>query len=257
MGQQTSKKGPSMSSTLKFIQLTLLLTSISIASAIAGPADYIYTPMVEFGEREIDFKYGSSALPNARHKQAIGIGFGIGVTEYWFTEVAYKDKRNGGKTVQQLEWENKFQLTETGEFAVDVGMMTEIEMPLTSGQPWTVKVGGLAQKDIQKVQLNGNLLLKQDFGLPGKSFDLLLNYQLQAKYRLQSSFEFGAQGFGSLGKWNDWSQQSRQAHFIGPAIFGKLKFGAHRAIKYNAAWLRGTSPSAPDNTLRVQIEYEF
>ena len=246
-----------MSSTAIFLQRTLLLTSISIASAIAGPADYVYTPMVEFGEREIDFKYGSSALPNARHKQAIGIGFGMGVTEHWFTEVAYKNKRNAGATVQQAEWENKFQLTESGEYAVDIGMMTEIEMPLTSGQPWTAKVGGLFQKDISRVQLNGNLLLKQDFGLPGKSFDLLLNYQLQAKYRLQSTFEFGAQGFGSMGKWNDWSQQSSQAHFLGPAVFGKINLGDRRAIKYNAAWLRGTSSSAPDNTLRVQIEYEF
>jgi len=85
----------------------------------------------------------------------------------------------------------------------------------------------------------------------------LLKYQLQAKYRLQSTFEFGAQGFGSLGKVDDLGQQSRQDHFLGPAVFGKIKLDNHHAIKYNAAWLRGTSSSAPDNTLRVQIEYEF
>jgi hypothetical protein len=241
-----------MSNTAIFLKRALLLSSISIVSAIAGPADYIYTPVVEFGEREIDLKYGSSALPNAQHKQAIGIGFGMGVTEHWFTEVAYKDKRNGGNTDQQLEWENKFQLTEAGEYAVDVGMMTEIEVLLTSGRPWTIKVGGLFQIDIRRVQLNGNLILKQD-----KSSDVLLNYQLQAKYRLQSTFEFGVQGFGSMGKWNDLSQQSKQAHFLGPAVFGKLNLGNRRAIKYNAAWLLGTSSSAPDDTLRVQVEYEF
>jgi len=246
-----------MSRTAIFLQRTLILTSITIASAIAGPADYIYTPMVEFGEREIDFKYGSSALPNARHKQAISIGLGMGVTQRWFTEVIYKEKRKGGKTVQQAEWENKFQLTEAGEYPVDVGALVEIEAPLSGSQPWGIKLGGLFQTEFSKLQLNGNLLLKRKFGISGRTFNTTLLYQLQAKYRLQPTFEFGVQGFGNMGKWNDWSQQSKQNHLFGPAVFGKIKLGTHRAIKYNAAWLFAASRGAPRNTLRTQVEYEF
>ena len=48
-----------------------------------------------------------------------------------------------------------------------------------------------------------------------------------------------------------------QSHKAGPAIFGKLADGNHHAIEYNAAWLFGMSDAAPDNTFRLQIEYEF
>jgi hypothetical protein len=73
-----------------------------------------------------------------------------------------------------------------------------------------------------------------------------MGYQWQAKYRLQPSFELGMQGMGELGKWNDWSSTSDQNH-----RFDK------QAIKYNAAWLFGVSDAAPNNTFRMQVEYEF
>ncbi|MFZ5502489.1 MAG: hypothetical protein ACOY3V_02990 [Pseudomonadota bacterium] len=235
----------------------LLLATFSIGCAIAGPADYVYTPKVEFGEHEIDFNYGSSRLPNGNESEATAIGYGYGVTENWFTEVGFKHKRNAGQDVSQAEWENKFQLTQPGEYPVDFGAMTELEMPLTGNQPWGAKVGALFQKSFGKVQLNGNLLIKRDFGLSGKRFDTKLVYQWQAKYRLQPKFEMGVQAFGDMGKWNDWSQQSNKDHFFGPAVFGKLDLGNRRAIKYNAAWLFAASRNAPGNTLRMQLEYEY
>jgi len=240
-----------------FLLRGILLAAISISFAIAGPADYVYTPMVEFGEREIDMKYGSSSLPDGIQSEATGVGYGLGVTEYWFTEVAFKYKSKGGKDVSQAEWENKFQLTEMGEYAVDVGLITEVEIPLSANESWEAKVGGLFQTEFQKLQLNGNVLFKRKFGLAGQSYNTNLLYQLQAKYRLQSALEFGVQGFGEMGKWNDWSKQSNLNHFFGPAFFGKLNLDNRRAVKYNAAWLFAASRNAPGNTFRVQIEYEF
>jgi hypothetical protein len=40
-------------------------------------------------------------------------------------------------------------------------------------------------------------------------------------------------------------------------MFGKFAFGNRQAIAYNAAWLLGVSNAAPDNTFRMQVEYEF
>jgi len=240
-----------------FLLRGILLAVISSSYALAGPADYVYTPMVEFGEREIDIKYGSSSLPGGIQNQATGIGYGMGVTEYWFTEVAFKYKSKGGKDVSQAEWENKFQLTEIGEYAVDVGLITEVEIPLSANEAWEAKAGGLFQTEFQKLQLNGNLLFKRKFGLAGHSYNTNLFYQLQAKYRLQSTFEFGVQGFGEMGKWNGWGNQSNLDHFFGPALFGKLNLDNRRAVKYNAAWLFAASRNAPGNTFRMQIEYEF
>jgi hypothetical protein len=62
---------------------------------------------------------------------------------------------------------------------------------------------------------------------------------------------------GEMGKWNDWTTTSEQNHRFGPAVFGKVLVGNKQAIKYNAAWLYGVSDAAPNNTFRMQVEYEF
>jgi len=84
-----------------------------------------------------------------------------------------------------------------------------------------------------------------------------MGYQWQVKYRSQPAFEFGLQGFGEMGKWNDWESTDEQSHKAGPAIFGKTRLGQKTAINYNTAWLFGLSDGAPDNTLRAQVELEF
>lgn len=221
----------------------------------AGPADYVYTPTVEYGEREIDIKYGDASAGNRTQVSSVGLGYGA--AEYWFTEVYLKQERNGSAIANLTEWENKFQLTDTGEYPVDFGFVTELEAPLTSNTPWEFKVGGLLQSEFGKLQLNGNVLFKRAFGLAGSSYDTQLLYQWQAKYRWQPVLEFGVQGFGELGKWNDWDKQADQNHCIGPAVFGKFALGNRQAVKYNAAWLFGASDAAPDHTLRMQVEYEF
>ena len=72
-----------------------------------------------------------------------------------------------------------------------------------------------------------------------------------------TEFEYGLQGFGEMGKWDQWSSQDERVHKVGPAVFGKLPLGGRQAIRYNAAWLVGASNAAPDNTFRMQVEYEF
>ena len=47
--------------------LVLLATLISTA-VYAGPADYVYMPTVEHGEREIDFKSGSASYADGQHR---------------------------------------------------------------------------------------------------------------------------------------------------------------------------------------------
>ena len=61
------------------------------------------------------------------------IGYGYGAKEYWFTEVYLKQERDSEAEIANIaEWENKFQLTDTGEYPVDVGLITELEAPLSA-----------------------------------------------------------------------------------------------------------------------------
>ena len=232
-----------------------ILTSTLSNTALAGVADYIYTPAVEYGEKEIDFKTGTAKLQNGERAQVSSIGLGYGVTEYWFTEVYFKHKREGSETLSIGEWENKFQLTETGKYPVDLGLVVEIEAPLNRNEAYELKLAPLLQTEFGKLQLNGNLIFERTFG-PGDHITEM-GYQWQAKYRWRPSFEFGLQGFGEMGKWDQWENSDEQNHRMGPAVFGKLDLGVKQAIKYNAALVLGTSDAAPDRTLRMQVEYEF
>lgn len=244
---------------MQYRKLILFLGALTIGNAVAGPADYVYTPTVEHGEKEIDFKFGTAREPDGTRTRVTSLGLGYGATEYWFTEVYLKREREGSEGLTLAEWENKFQLTETGKYWVDIGLIMEIEAPLSNGdEPWEFKTGPLFQTESGKMQYNANLLFERKFGGDDDEDHITeMGYQWQVKYRWKPSFEFGAQGMGEMGEWNHWETSDEQNHRLGPAIFGKLDLGQHHKIKYNAAMLYGVSDAAPDQTFRMQAEYEF
>lgn len=236
--------------------VTAILLVLSPLFALAGPSDYVFVPNVTYGEREIDFKMGTWRKDDRR--SAASLGFGYGVTQRWFTEIYRKYERSGdeGTHFDAWEWENKFQLTEIGQYPIDVGFIVEFEKPANTQEGYEVRFGPLFQTEAGKVQLNANLIFEQHYrsNTPQRAE---LSYQWQAKYRWQPALEFGLQGFGDAGSWNHWDQVIEASHRMGPAIFGKFDFGNRRAIRYNAAWLMGTTSNASSQNFRAQVEYEF
>ena len=244
---------------MKLRTLILCLSTLHAGFALASPAEYVFVPAVEYGEKEIDLKFGTAKPDGEKREQAVSIGFGYSVTENWFTEIYLIREREGSEGTTLAEWENKFQLTETGKYPVDVGFITEIEATRTGTENYELKIGPLFQTEFGKVQLNGNLLFTRQFG-PHDSDEpqnTEFGYQWQVKYRWQPAFEFGLQGMGDVGKWNDWDTSKEQNHRMGPAVFGKIPVVGKQAIRYNAALLFGTSEAAADHTFRMQVEYEF
>ena len=236
---------------------TAALGFFCLQNANAGPADYLFTPTVEEGEKELELRFGTA--DSDPRDSATSVALGYGINAWWFSEVAVQFERQGSESVkyEALEWENKFQITETGKYPVDVGFITEIEIPKErAAEGIEVKIGPLFQTEFNKWQLNGNLLFERYYdGEEESNWDM--GYQWQVKYRMQPSFEFGLQGFGEMGEWNDWEHSDEQSHKSGPAVFGKVPVGKHQSIAYNAAWLFGLSDGAQNNTFRMQVEYEF
>lgn len=236
----------------------VLLSAFYSVNTFAGSADYVYIPQVEYGEREIDFKTGNGKVSGEDREHVTSLGFGYGATDYWFTELYFKRETAGNEGISIVEFENKFQLTETGKYPIDIGLITEIEAPLQNGHPYEFKFGPLFQTDFGKLQLNANVLFERKFaGGRDQEHITEAGYQWQVKYRWLPALEFGAQGLGEVGKWDHWDDYNEQKHRIGPAVFGKIGLGSHQAIKYNAAWLLGVSDGAENSTLRAQVEYEF
>ena len=230
--------------------------------AAADPADYVKTTSIEYGERELEVKFGTSKLAGGEGRVAAGtFGLGYGVTPYWFTEayVKYQKSPSAKTRYDAFEWENKFLLTETGKYWADIGLFVELEIPRERSEGYEFRFGPLVQTEFGKVQLNTNLFLKRNVRVGSGSEPQMteLHYQIQARYRLLREFEFGVQAFGELGKWNHWDASEKQNHRLGPALFGKIPMGGREAFKYDLAWLVGASKAAPDSTLRLQLEYEF
>ncbi|WP_216202607.1 hypothetical protein [Polynucleobacter sp. CS-Odin-A6] len=226
---------------------------------LSGPADYIYSPRVEEGEREIDTKFGTQKPRSGEDSRQSGasIGFGYGVTSWWFTEIYGKNTWDGNNSqFDAIEWENKFQLTETGKYFVDVGFLIELERPQNRNEGYEAKYGFLLQKDWNKWQANLNLLMQGHY-TGTENQGTYFGYQGQVKYRLQPELQLGAQLFSWLGQLNNWNTNQQQQTSVGPAIFGKTKLGRKEALVYNIAYLWGTTTASPKNTIRMQVEYEF
>ena len=244
----------------KALTLPLLLTAAVFASPTrADPDDYVAVPAVEYGEREIELLLGSAGRTADEPAESAGsLAFGYGLTPWWFTEIYAKFNHFAGQSTRfdAVEWENKFQLTEPGQYFVDVGLLVELEYPHDRAEGYEVKIGPLLQKDFSPVQANANFFLARHYRSEEDAVTEL-SYQWQLKYRWRAEFEFGLQGFGEVGKWNDWAPASEQEHRIGPAMFGKYNLGGAQVLKYNAALLFGVSSAASDHTVRAQIEYEF
>ena len=224
-----------------------------------GSADYVYTPAVTAGEKEIDFKIGTAKARDGTRTSTTTLGLGYGVNSFWFTEVYFKAKRETPDSLRYdaLEWENKFQLTETGKYPVDVGLIVEIERPKDRSEGYELRFGPLFQTELtQSVVANLNILFGKNYRTITPA-PMELGYQWQLKYRWMPQFEVGAQGFGRLGPVQNWLPRDQQEHKLGPAVFGKIRLDGRRAIYYNAAWLIGANSNTARNTFRLQAEYEF
>jgi len=243
-----------------------LVLALGTENALAVSADeYLFTPTVTQGEREIDWLFGTgSSGINTNAQLNTGLGFGLGVTQHWFTELDIKYRRQSpvGTSLDAFEWENTLQIGEPGQWPVDIGMVFNVEKPYASSsspktEGWSIRFGPLLQKDIGKVQVNFNLLIGRFF--QGSEFSATqLRYQSQIKYRYSQPLEVGIQAFGRLSSGGQtWTPYSEQVHRVGPVVLGRLVLPGERSLLYNIAFLIGTTAHSPDRTLRFQAEYEF
>jgi hypothetical protein len=235
-----------------------LSACLFVCNAVAGPADYVYVPAVTYGEHEIDFKAGTVKTSPSERDSAASLGYGYGLTDYWFSELYVKYNRGGGSGTRfdAFEWENKFQLTQPGQYPVDVGFVVELERPQNRDEGYEVKFGPLFQTEFGKTQLNLNILLERNYRA-AESNSMRLGYQWQVKRSWIPQLDFGAQGFGEVGDVRHFAPRVEQSHIAGPAIFGKFPFGNRRSIRYNAAYLVDLGNDTHSKTFRTQIEYEF
>ena len=238
----------------------LIICIIVFTSQNAHASHKVYSPHVEQGEAELEMR-GHTTFDNDNAKDSqekIKIEFGYGVSEKWFTAIGgeIEEDINGDLEYEATFWENIFQLTEQGEYWVDVGLYFEYEFAHEAGNKDKVEGKLLLEKNVGKFVNTANLIFSRQVG-SGSSNATEFEYAWRTKYLYSKSIEPGIEIYGEMGEVGHVSPSDQQDHRIGPVISGLLSGDSHGKWVYELGYLFGISDAAPDGTLKFVIEYEF
>ena len=228
---------------MKFRGYGLLCALLVSADARAG-VDKVYDPYVYQGEMEVEARGVHQFDDENAHKVKMGVGYGV--NSAWFVEgYAIVEQETGSSSkVEAVELENKFQLTEQGQYAVDVGLLTELEKSIDE-DVWEFKAGPLLQKQIRDWVATVNFFMEKKFGSDATDSKVEFLGAAQLKYRLSPSLEPAVEYYGD-----------EETHAIGPVLLGKHRWGKV-PVKWELGVLKGLNGDAADINFRWLLELEF
>lgn len=243
------------------LTLALLPALLLPALVLAGPADKIYLPRVAPGETGVELRGGYEDADRGSNPYQSVFDIGYGVNEHWATELSAhydnanpeydKGAKDHGGEISSLEWENILVFTEPGRYWLESGLYAALVYD-TEAKDWVVEGGPLLQKTVKHEQFNLNFLLERKLQ---SDVHTELLYRAQWKHRAGRSLEYGLQSFGRLGQFG--SLGDADEYKLGPALFGTMRAGQRAKWRWNGALLAGINRSAPDISLRFELEYEY
>jgi hypothetical protein len=234
----------------------LLTCSAMLSQCAAAATGYYLVPVYSVeGQTSIDYKYWNAKATNMSALGAPEIGIGYGVNSRWYTELfaSYRHTNEQGTDFDSLNWQNDVLLTQ-GEYPFDLALHTNIEQH--AGKGIGIEFGPALQTNIGRTQLNGNVFFQRDYRT-GKVSPMLMTYQWQIRQHWKPLLNYGVQGFGELGKWDNWDETDRQSHRIGPALFGSWFITKTRELRYEAAYLIGKNSGHNAKSFTMRVQYAF
>lgn len=222
-----------------FMALSLLLVS-SHLKADGSAIDKVYHPYVQPLERELEWRMVGA---DGDHLQRLGLG--RSVNDKVFIEGYLIAEQEGDNFhLQGYELEVKLQLTEQGEYAVDWGLITEIEKAHQENE-WEIASGLLMEKQWGRWVGAANFWLEYEWGEDvDTEFETAL--AIQSRYRFSPKFEPAIEFYAG-----------ENTRAIGPVALGDIRFAAGKRLHWETGVLMGLDNNTPDATLRLLAEFEF
>jgi hypothetical protein len=243
--------------------LARALTALALLMPMAAEAEFhVRSPIVEEGEVEFEHNgsYTRDKNPTKGGEQSYTTEIGWGATSWWAPELELGFGRDAGDgehlRLQEVTFENTFQLTEQGKYWADLGFFAEYSNALRHGVADAVEFGPLAQKELGPTVHTLNLLLAKEIGPNHADSGLHLDYAWQSRWRVAEAFEPGFEIFGAPGRIDHFPGFQDQEHRIGPVATGALSLGGLGTLKYEAGYLFGLTRATADGTVRWKLEWE-
>ena len=221
-----------------FVILLIGMPLISLADGVA--IDKVYHPYVQALEREVEWR-----MISADGEQLHRFAFGKSFSDSLFIEgylIAEQNNKNNLKA-EAYELELKWQLSEQGEFAIDWGLITEIEYEYHD-DAWELATGLILEKEWGRWVGAANVWGIYEHSDIASEFETALSLQSRYRYsrHLEPAIEFYA---------------GENTRSLGPVLMGDVKLGAGKKLHWEAGVIVGLNNKSPDNTWRFLTEYEF
>jgi len=212
-----------------------------LATADGSAIDKVYHPYTQLLEHEFEWRV-LSADGKQKHQLAVGKSF----SDRLFVEgyLIANDNKDNNFSLEAYEIEAKWQLTEQGEYAVDWGVMVELEKERHEGN-WELATVLLMEKEWGRWVGAANLWAIFEWGDTRKD-ELESSLAVQARYRYSRSLEPALEFYSG--------QDTRG---LGPVLMGDIRVGSGKKLHWETGAIIGLDSKTPDNTWRFLMEYEF
>ena len=187
-----------------------------------------------------------NAVTGVERQQIHKFGLGKAVSEFVFVEAYLIGEQSADESfdIEAYEVELLWQVSEQGEFAVDYGLLFEIEKE-NSLDVWEVSSALLLEKELGRYSATANVVLAYEWGDKiDDEFETAL--ALQGRYRYSPRFEPAMELY--LGE---------DTKALGPAMMGTERLGPAKALRWELGVVLGLNDDTPDYTFRAVLEYEF
>ncbi|MBP6851533.1 MAG: hypothetical protein KA164_08025 [Rhodoferax sp.] len=225
-------------------------------AALADPGYYVVSVYESEGVARADFRYWTVKLKGSSTVIWPEIAVGYGVNKRWYTQVlaSYIGSADSATRPSNLQWQNDFLLTQ-GQFDVDLALHTLLVRYYDNGGN-ALEFGPAMQTEWGRMRFNANLILERPWGL-ARPRPTQFKYQWQAVYRWRPQLQFGLQGFGELGEWDNWAASASRSQRVGPVIQGAFASTQTSGWHYQLAYLDGKIYGKRGHMLSARIHYEF
>ncbi|GAC1342526.1 MAG: hypothetical protein NVSMB18_16700 [Acetobacteraceae bacterium] len=239
---------------------------------VAAPARAelkVRSPLVTW--REFEFEHNGlltfdKKKSDLNGNQSYTFDLGYGLTPWWGIELEAETQALAGQNVRlnARTLESTFQILPQGKYSFDLGVFAEFANAIARGKPNEIVFGPILQKEAPAVfgvtSLHTlNTFLTREVGR-NRTDRTGLQVAAQSRLRLEPLFEPGIEVYynvddlGRAGRFRD------QNLYTGPVFAGAYalgRAGLPGSIKYEAAYLFGTTPQSSRGAVRWRFEYEI